>query len=281
MFKTHTGSVWFTVEWRVDNVPEKALKLEGKALKNVIAHSNRYSASKSARTIAIVSAAGLSLIALAGPAALAAAAAAGSVSICDHLIAHSIALLMLVGQSDNCDFSACEQCSTRRSKLGGSHSIQLICWFVVINKDCSAQSQSHPISIPATTLTASALEAITEDTGISPDRSTKVQTSLNALTTAVAAGSVGGAAAARGTKKAVMTAGTTLISKIAARSAKKDNAAASKISNEHLLPAGKTERVYGVFIGFRTRNFAIREVHDEKGEGHMELWDSDAGKRLI
>ena len=72
--------MWFTVEWRIDNVPERALHLDSKTLKKVIRSSNRYSASKSARTIAIVSAAGLSLVALAGPAALAAAATAGSVS---------------------------------------------------------------------------------------------------------------------------------------------------------------------------------------------------------
>jgi hypothetical protein len=72
--------VWFTVEWRIDNVPEKTLHLDSKTLKKAVRHSNRYSASKSARTLAIVSAAGLSLVALAGPAALAAAAAAGSVS---------------------------------------------------------------------------------------------------------------------------------------------------------------------------------------------------------
>jgi hypothetical protein len=133
----------------------------------------------------------------------------------------------------------------------------------------------------ATTLTASALDAITEDTGISPERSSRVQASLNALTTAVAAGSIGGMAALKGPKKAVLSAGTTLISKMAGRSTKKGNAEVTKVMKDHLLPAGKTERVYGVFIGFRKRHFAIREVIDEKGEGHMELWDTDANKRLV
>ncbi len=72
-FKTHAGSVWFTVEWCIDNVPA-ATERSKKAIK----HSNRYSAVKSARTIAIVSAASLSLAALTVPLALNAAAAAGS-----------------------------------------------------------------------------------------------------------------------------------------------------------------------------------------------------------
>jgi len=238
LFKTHTGSVWFTVEWRIDNVPEATLRLDSKALKKAIRQSNRYSASKSARTIAIVSVAGLSLVALAGPAALSAAAAAGS--------------------------------TTAAALLGSSTALQALSTAEVLAFS----------SYAATTLTASALEAITEDTGVSPEKSAKVQTSLNALTTAVAASSVAGAAALKGPKKAVMSAGTTLISKIAARSAK-DSAEATKAARDHLLPAGKTERVYGVFIGFRERHFAIREVKGGKGESHMELWDTDANKRLV
>lgn len=91
MFKTHTGSVWFTIEWRVDNIPPQTLHADRKILKRAIAHSNRYSASKSAKTIAIVTAAGLSLVALAGPAALSAAAAAGSTTAA-ALLASSAAL---------------------------------------------------------------------------------------------------------------------------------------------------------------------------------------------
>jgi len=220
-------------------VPEATLRLDSKALKKAIRQSNRYSASKSARTIAIVSVAGLSLVALAGPAALSAAAAAGS--------------------------------TTAAALLGSSTALQALSTAEVLAFS----------SYAATTLTASALEAITEDTGVSPEKSAKVQTSLNALTTAVAASSVAGAAALKGPKKAVMSAGTTLISKIAARSAKKDSAEATKAARDHLLPAGKTERVYGVFIGFRERHFAIREVKGGKGESHMELWDTDANKRLV
>lgn len=108
-----------------------------------------------------------------------------------------------------------------------------------------------------------------------------MQTSLNVLTTAVSAASVGGAAALKGTKKAALTAGTSLISKLAARTTKKGNAEAEKLSKEHLLPPGKTDRVYGVFIGFRTRNFAIREMTNDEGETHFELWDTDANKRLV
>jgi len=228
--------VWFTVEWRIDNVPERTLHLDSTALKKAIRHSNRYSASKSARTIAIVSAAGLSLVALAGPAALAAASAAG--------------------------------CTTAASLLASSATL-------------AAASTAEAIafsSYAATTLTASALDTIIEDVGISAENSARAQTSLNVLTAAVAAGSVGGVAALKGPKKAVISAGTTLISKIAARSSKKE---AAKLQSDHLLPPGKTERVYGVFVGFRKRHFAIREVKDDKGECHMELWDTDAGTRLV
>ncbi|KAF8323302.1 NAD(P)-binding protein [Clavulina sp. PMI_390] len=231
-------SVWFTVEWRVDNVPQRALTLDGRTLKRVLAHSNRYSAAKSAKTIGVVSAAGLSLVALAGPAALTAAAAAGSTTAASLLA--SSATLTAASTAEAIAFS----------------------------------------SYAATTLTATALEAISEDTGLPPEKSSKIQTSLNALSTAISAGSVGGVAALKGTRKAALSAGTTLVTKLAARRTKKENAEANKVINEHLSPAGKTERVYGVFIGFRTRNFAIREVTTDKGEVRTELWDTDANKRL-
>lgn len=133
----------------------------------------------------------------------------------------------------------------------------------------------------ATTLTAAALDAMTEDTGMPPEKSARLQVSLSALTTAVAAGSVGGTAALKGPKRAVISAGTTLISKMAARTATKGNGEVTKVTKDHLLPAGKTERVYGVFIGFRGRHYAIRELTDDRGQGHMELWDIDANKRLV
>ena len=97
-FKTHTGSVWFTVEWRVDNVPASV-----ESSKKAIKHSNRYSAAKSAKTIAVVSAAGLSLVALAGPLALNAAAVAGSASAAALL--ESSAILTAAGSAEAITFS--------------------------------------------------------------------------------------------------------------------------------------------------------------------------------
>jgi hypothetical protein len=81
----------------------------------------------------------------------------------------------------------------------------------------------------ATTLTASALETITEEAGVSPENSAKVQKNLDILGNVVSATSVGGVAALKGTRKAVLSAGTALVSKMAARATKKNNSEAEAL----------------------------------------------------
>jgi hypothetical protein len=84
-----------------------------------------------------------------------------------------------------------------------------------------------------------------------------------------------------GPKKAVLSAGTTLLTKMAARNNKKANADAEGLKKQYLLPTGKRERVFGVYIAFKPRNMAIREMKNEAGEAHFELWDTDKNSRLI
>ncbi|KAF9512764.1 hypothetical protein BS47DRAFT_1345002 [Hydnum rufescens UP504] len=231
-FATHTGSVWFTVEWRIDNVPP-SLETEETATKlKTIKLSNRYSAAKSAKTIGIVTAAGLGLVALAVPAALSTAAAAGSTSAAALLA--SSAVLSAASTPEAIAFS----------------------------------------TYAASTLTASAIEAVCEDHGVSPETSEKLKQRVNIISSVVSASSLGGAAAKKGPKKALLSAGTAIVSRMAAHGNKKAAAVG-------LLPPGKTERVYGVYISFKPRSLAIREACNDRGEMHMQLWDVDKGQRLV
>lgn len=97
-FKTRAGSVWFTVEWCIDHPPHKGGKGESKS------KGNRFSAAQSARTIMLVSAAGLSVVALAGPVALSAAAAAGSATAASLLASSSV--LAAAGTAEALAFSS-------------------------------------------------------------------------------------------------------------------------------------------------------------------------------
>ncbi|KAF8320605.1 uncharacterized protein EI90DRAFT_2606340 [Cantharellus anzutake] len=199
-FKTHTGSVWFTVEWRIDNVAN-SVQSSKKAIKN----SNRYSASKSAKTIAVVSAAGLSLVALAGPLALSAAAAAGSATAAALL--QSSAVLAAAGSAEAIAFS----------------------------------------TYAATTLTTSALHEIHRSTGTpSKETSEELQKKMDSLSTVIAASSLTGAAksAAKGSvRKALISAGTTLVGKIGARTQKdKTKDYDQRAADAGLGPPGKTFR---------------------------------------
>ena len=75
----------------MDNVPPSLDSSGNTATKlKAIKRSNRYSASKSARTIGIVTAAGLSVVALVGPMALSTAAAAGSTTAAALLASGSV-----------------------------------------------------------------------------------------------------------------------------------------------------------------------------------------------
>jgi len=231
-FATHTGSVWFTVEWRVDNVPPSLDSSGNTATKlKAIKRSNRYSAAKSARTIGIVTAAGLSVVALVGPMALSTAAAAGSTTAAALLSSSSV--LSAASTAEAIAFS----------------------------------------SYAASTLTASAIEAVCDDNGVSQETSQKLQQRVNIISSVVSATSVGGTAATKGPRKAILSAGTAIVSRMAAHANK-------KAADVGLLPPGKTERVYGVYISFKPKNLAIRQVVDDKGEVHMQLWDTDKDRQV-
>ena len=136
------------------------------------------------------------------------------------------------------------------------------------------------LPLSASTLAASAVEAVCEDTGVSPERSAQLQSQINVISNVVAASGVAKGAAAAGSrlgaKKAILSAGSALV----ARMSKSKKKGEEKIKEE-MLESKKTDRVYGVYIGFKTRNMAIREVKQEDGSVKTELWDTDTNERMV
>lgn len=117
------------------------------------------------------------------------------------------------------------------------------------------------------------MEAVVNDTGLDREKSEKVMRHVKVVGSAVAATS-GGAAVAKGSKKAVLTAGTALVGKL---SMLRKKAAPSEAEWKEMPPR---IRVYGVYIGFSTREFAIRQVENEEGIS-TELWDTIKDTRIL
>ncbi|KDQ06188.1 hypothetical protein BOTBODRAFT_39779 [Botryobasidium botryosum FD-172 SS1] len=223
-WETHTGNVWFTVECRIDHGPGV----------------NRYTAVQSARTIALVSLAGVSCAAVLAPLAIAGAATAGS--------------------------------ATAAGLLANS---------AVVAGAASAETLSVT-STAASFLSIEAFKQVCRDNEMAEP---EIDSLLGPM--AMASGAMLGPGPSATAKKNITTKALGMV--LAAFMSKTQASQTAEDKGEHGTAEGKsptrgfadgkTQRVYGVYMAWRSMNFSIREVRDVNGVSKSELWDED--KRRI